>query len=144
MIHAIVPLTRCGDITFHANGRIDITAHVTRLLDLRPGDVVGIATDDGCPAEHYLYVARRAADLLGRHACACQPAKGNGRYLRVHNKLLAQQMLNVCHVSPMSGDCHAPHLTLFVGEAVTLPGLGLALPLITARYQQPEFINPDN
>ena len=39
-------MTRRGDVTFHADGRIDITAHVSRQLKLERGDVVGIATTD--------------------------------------------------------------------------------------------------
>ncbi len=127
MIRKIVAITRRGDVTFHADGRIDLTAHVSRLLQLRGGDVVNIASVDGSPAEHYLYVVRRGSDTLGRHACTCQPAKGSGRYLRLHSKPLASHMLAVCHATERA--------TLCVGEAVTVEGLGPALPLITAPYQ---------
>ena len=135
MIREMIPTTRHGDVTFHADGRIDITAHVSRQLKLERGDVVGIATTDGTPCEHYLYVARRQAHILGRHACTCRPAKGHGRYLRVHSKKLATRMLDICHATK--------RIELYVGEAVHVGQIGLALPLITAPYQQPLFIDPE-
>ena len=119
MIHEMIPTTRHGDVTFHADGRIDITAHAT----------------DSTPCEHYLYVARRQAHILGRHACTCRPAKGHGRYLRVHSKKLATRMLDICHATE--------RIELYVGEAVHVGQIGLALPLITAPYQQPLFIDPE-
>ena len=30
MVHEMIPTTRHGDVTFHADGRIDITAHLSR------------------------------------------------------------------------------------------------------------------
>lgn len=136
MVHEMIPTTRHGDVTFHADGRIDITAHVSRQLKLERGDVVGIATTDDTPREHYLYVARRHTGILGRHACTCKPAKGHGHYLRVHSKRLATHMLDICHATE--------RIELYVGEAVHIRQIGLALPLITAPYQQPLFIDPEH
>lgn len=146
MVHKMIPTTRRGDVTFHADGRIDLTAHVSRQLQLESGDVIGIATTDGSPCEHLLYVARRHASALGRHACTCKSAKGHGRYLRLHSKALATHILGLCHAEG--------RLTLLVGEATEVGGLGLALPLITAPFlqapmqqapmQQPIFIDPEH
>ena len=136
MMRKIMPATRRGDVTFHVDGRIDITAHVSRLLGLRSGDVLGLATIDSLPAEHYLYVARRGSEVVGHHACTCKPAKGNGRYLRVYSKPLSAHILTTCHA--------AGRITLYVGAVATVDGLGTALPLITAPYQQSVFINPQH
>ena len=134
MMHKMIPVTRRADITFHADGRIDICAHVSRQLGMESGDVIGIATTDGSPGELLLYVARRGRQMLGRHACTCKSAKGHGRYLRVHSKSLAHHVLSICHATG--------RIALFVGSAVEAAPLGTALPLITAPYAQPVFIDP--
>lgn len=38
--------TRRHDITFNADGRIEISARATRALDLHPGDVIDVAIDE--------------------------------------------------------------------------------------------------
>lgn len=118
----IIPVTRCGDITFHPDGHIDLTAHVTKVLSLRSGDVINIARIEGRFCEHYLYVARRACETTGRHACTCHPAKNNGRYLRVYSKRLTGYVLSriTCTTA----------IRLRVGAATEVSGLGIALPII--------------
>lgn len=134
MIRKLLTVTRRGDITFHASGRIDITAHVADALHLHRGDVLNIATTDSTPAEHYLYVARRADDAIGCHACTCKPAKGNGHYFRAHCQRLSRHVLDMCHADRRA--------TLCVGATTHIDGLGTALPLITAPFQHPVFIDP--
>ena len=118
----VIPVTRCGDITFHPNGRIDLTAHVTAALSLHPGDVINIARVEERFCEHYLYVARRAGDTIGRHAGTCRPAKNNGRYLRVFCKRLTDYVLTRSH--------NTAGTQLRVGAVTEVSGLGIALPLI--------------
>ena len=125
MTHPIIPTTRRGDVTFHPNGRIDLTAHVSKVLNLHPGDVVNIAEDDEHPDEHFLYVSRRCAQTTGRHSCTCRRVKA-GNYLRIFSKSLSNHILQQCHASN--------RLSLRVGAPTTLPGIGTALPLITARH----------
>ena len=118
----IIPVTRCGDITFHPDGRIDLTAHVTKSLSLSAGDVINIARVDGRFCEHYLYVARRASETIGRHASTCHPVKNNGCYQRVHCKRLTSYVLSRLHSTTA--------IRLRVGAITTVDGLGIALPLI--------------
>ena len=125
MTHPIIPTTRRGDITFHPDGRIDLTAHVAKALDLHPGDVVNIACDDDHPGEHYLYVSRRCEETTGRHACTCRRVKA-GNYLRLFSKSLSSHILQLCHATS--------RLSLRVGAPTTILGIGTALPLITARH----------
>lgn len=125
MTHPIIPITRRGDVTFHPSGRIDLTAHVAKVLDLQPGDVVNIAEDDEHPDEHYLYVSRRSEETTGRHACTCRRVKA-GHYLRLFSKPLSTHILHLCHADS--------RLSLRVGAPTTLPMLGKALPLITAIH----------
>ncbi len=125
--HPIVRSTRMGDITFHSNGRIDITAHVARTLDLKPGDVVNIAAIGGYCMEYYLYVAKRKEQVMGRHACTCRNVKNNGHYLRVFSKPMAQFIISLCHEEKC--------VSLRVGARETIAGMGPALPLITRQMQ---------
>lgn len=118
----LIAVTRHNDITFHSNGRIDLTAHVSRVLGIMPGDVINIASDDSSFPELYLYVARRADDTLGRHSCRCRPAKSNGRYLRFFSKRLATLILDATQSTE--------RVSLRVGASTIVPGLGLALPII--------------
>ena len=117
MIHQLITNTRQGDITFHADGRIDITAHVAGTLHLQRGDVLNIATTDDTPA-----------------AGACKPAKGNGHYFRLHSKRLACHILETCQKQQ--------RVTLCVGCPTHIDNLGTALPLITAPFQHTIFIDP--
>lgn len=120
--------TRRHDITFNADGRIEISAHITRALDLRPGDVIDVAVDER-HRECYLYVKYRAQQLSGRHRAQCYRT-GRGRTcnsLRAHSVELCRQMLD------MRG-CSASQARLPVGDPVEIPGTGKALPIII-RYK---------
>lgn len=119
----VVETTRMGDITFHRNGRIDITAHVAQSLTLKPGDVVNIMEKDTCCKEYYIYVARRKEQAMGRHACTCHRVKDKGNYLRVFSKMLATFMLSICHAEDK--------VALRVGKMEKLEGIGPAMPIIT-------------
>lgn len=61
---SILPNSRKHDISFHASGKIDISAHIARKLSLAPGDVIDIVQSGG---EWYLYVKLRAGTYAGRH-----------------------------------------------------------------------------
>ena len=125
----LISITRHGDITIHPTGRIDLTSHVARTLDIMPGDVVNIASHETDIVELYLYVSRRASETVGRHSCTCRPAKGHGRYLRLFSKPLATKILEAT-ASPT-------RITLRVGERTYLAGIGPALPIIIPRPINP-------
>lgn len=61
---SILPNSRKHDISFHASGKIDISAHVARSLSLAPGDVIDIVCG---PGELYLCVKLRAGNYASRH-----------------------------------------------------------------------------
>lgn len=111
--------TRRPDITFHSDGRIDITARVAKALSLHPGDVIDIAHDG---SEYYLYVKHRNA--VGRHEAQCA-ATYKGRTcnnLRAHSRRLCQAVLKV------NGNYTTARLP--VGEPVQHNSLGTTLPVI--------------
>ena len=124
----VMATTRMGDITFHQNGRIDITAHVVQSLTLEPGDVVNIVEKGTSCKEYYLYVAKRKGQLMGRHACTCHRVKDRGNYLRVFSKMLATFMMDICHAEGK--------VSLRVGKMEKVEGIGPAMPLITLIHTQ--------
>lgn len=120
--------TRRHDVTFNVDGRIEISAAVTKALGLKPGDVIDIALDD-TGRECYLYVKHRAENLSGRHKAQCHVT--NGRLaqcnsLRAHSVEICRQILG------MNG-CAGNQVRLPVGDPEEIPCIGTALPLII-RY----------
>lgn len=121
MIKSISANTRKPDLTFYSNGRIDICANAAKALGLVRGDVIDIASDG---VEVYLYVKHRASDVVGRHRGVCNPTKIGKRKsnnMRAWNAALCSYILRMHHTDVVS---------LPVGEAVEVAGLGLALPII--------------
>jgi hypothetical protein len=122
MLRSITDNSRRVDITFHRDGRIDINAHVARMLGLQEGDVIDIATDG---VEYYMYVRYQAARTVGRHRGRCyvtHRGKRRQNNLRAYNVALTRAMLR---------GRNADAVSLPVGEAVETAELGLALPIIT-------------
>ena len=114
--------TRRHDITFCADGRIEISARVTRALDIQPGDVIDIAMDERC-REVYLYVKHRQP--AGRHKAQCYRT-GKGRTcnsLRAHSVEICRQVLDMRGFS-------CTQAKLPVGDPVDIPCVGKALPVI--------------
>lgn len=99
---SILHNTRRHDITFRANGCIDITSRVGKALDLRTGDVVDVAVDG---RECYLYVKYRAGVVVGRHEAQVYPtnrAKRRGFSMRCHSKRLCAAVLEMCGVDDVA------------------------------------------
>ena len=118
--------TRRHDITFNSDGRIEISARVTRALDIHPGDVIDIAVDDRT-REVYLYVKHRAP-LAGRHKAQCYRT-GKGRTcnsLRAHSVEICRKVID------MRGR-HETQARLPVGDVIAIDGISRALPIII-RY----------
>lgn len=114
--------SRRHDITFNAGGRIEISARVTRALDLHAGDVIDIAVDERT-REVYLYVKHRAP-LAGRHKAQCYRT-GKGRTcnsLRAHSVEICRQVLDMRGFSCLQA-------RLPVGDPIEIQGVK-ALPLI--------------
>lgn len=119
--------TRRPDITFHPRGNIDITARVTKMLALQPGDIVDINQEGG---EFYLYVKHRAGSVPGRHEATLYPTSKRVKYchnMRCHSMRLCRAMLDACSTTGI--------LRLPVGDPVDLRGT-TALPIITRLAKQ--------
>ena len=125
--------SRKHDICFHRNGKIDISAHVTRVLSLREGDVLAVGIDgDACSPEYYLYVRCRREHVQGRYeaTCSCTARKGvNSRFLRAYSKSICRIICDLVG----GADAH-----LMTGELRTdIKGTDLAITLITRTNLRP-------
>lgn len=107
--------TRKPDVFFRKDGRIDITASASRLLNLEAGDCINIWSDE---SGLYLY----ATKPVGQHRAVCRLVNKGSRYLRASCKDLTD------FVNSITGgkESHIP-----VGEPVCISAVGIALPLIT-------------
>ena len=87
---SILPNSRKHDISFHASGRIDISASIARKLSLVPGDVIGISENGG---ELYLYVKLRAGAYAGRHAGMVWPTTNGKGTFRACSRAITNAVL---------------------------------------------------
>lgn len=117
-MQSVLGNTRRTDITFHAGGRIDISARVSRALSLRRGDVIDILAAGG---ELYLYVLHRAP-TVGRHEAACFPTHLHSRHFRAWSWRLCNYVLR-------KSGAPSGKIELGVGAPVKL-ATGNALPII--------------
>ena len=97
---SILPNSRKHDISFHASGKIDISAHIARKLALAPGDVIDIVCD--ARGEWCIYVKHRAASTTGRHyGRVWATAHGGKGTFRAWSKTLTGVILSAAGVGPV-------------------------------------------
>lgn len=119
--------TRRPDVSFYANGRIDITARVAKLLSLQENDVIDIAVEGG---EYLLYRKYKAESLIGRHEAQCHVTKRGifrSNNIRAYSKRLCAAILKA------SGTEFTARLP--VGDTQTLGHHGTAVAIITHPIQ---------
>jgi hypothetical protein len=121
-MQSILGTTRKADITFHKGGRINISAHIAKQLDLDNGDVIDIMMERG---EYYLYVKHRAP-LAGRHEGMVLKSNRYGMHCVASSIKLCNAIMAECKC-----DKDADRLKLPIGAAVELPNIGTAIPIIT-------------
>lgn len=110
--------SRRPDVTFYADGRIDITSRVAKILHLKDGDVVDIGVHQN---EYYLYVRNKACNLIGKHEAQCFASKKNSCNYRVYSRKLCSAILGISKTDKAR---------IPAGEATELPDIGVAVPLI--------------
>lgn len=93
---SILPNSRRHDISFHASGKIDISAYIARKLSLAPGDVIDIAQENG---EWYLYVKLRSGSYAGRHDGRVWPTTHGKGTFRTWSKALTNAVLKAAGAS---------------------------------------------
>ena len=116
----ILPTTRRPDITFHADGRIYITARIARTLHISPGSCINIAVREG----EYLLLAHNYHVPVGSHGGSCHPTNRGGRYYRANSVKLCRAIINACGIQG------AHRAALMCGTPVSIDGR-TCLPIIT-------------
>ena len=116
---SILERTRKPDITFHASGRIDISAHVAKALHLTRGDVVDILTDH---YDFFLYV-RPHAPVNGRHEAMVFPSNKRGDHFRTSSKKLCNAVMHDSGATLKAKLC--------TGQPQESPRYGTIVPIIT-------------
>lgn len=91
-MQSLIQNPRRHDITFHASGKIDISASIARKLSLHPGDVIDVIEDKG---EWLLCVKLRAGTYSGRFQGTVYPTtrKFRGGTLRTWCPSLCRKAL---------------------------------------------------
>lgn len=117
-MQSILGNTRKADITFHDNGRINISARVSKLLELSHGDVIDIMDGQG---EIYLYVKHRVP-VVGRHEGMVFRSNKNGNHCIASSVMLCRYIITRCGESGK--------VRLCCGTPVELQHYGKALPII--------------
>lgn len=129
-MQSILGNTRKADITFYRSGRICISAHISKLLSLRSGDVIDILADEPkSPHQHgggeiYLYVKHRTANLVGRHEGMVFRSNKSGSHSIASSTKLSRYILQQC-------GCTGDKVRLCCGTPVTIANDETALPIIT-------------
>lgn len=115
-MESILGNSRRPDVTFYRDGRIDITSRVARMLQLTEGDVVDIGIHQD---EYYLYVRTRGKDVVGKHSAQCFASKKNSCNYRAYCRKICAAILGSSEIARVPA-----------GDAVELPQIGIAVPLI--------------
>lgn len=103
MMKSILPNSRKHDISFHASGKIDISAHIARKLSLAPGDVIDIAENGD---ELYLYVKLRAGTYVGRHSgTVWSMANGKGTFRTCSTSITKTMLAKAAATSRLRCPC---------------------------------------
>lgn len=121
MIITALQTTRRPDITFYANGRIDIASRLSKMLGIQEGDVIDIAKVD---TEFLLYVRKKASAVVGRHegqVHATYRSKRRCNNLRTYSRRMCKFVTAAC----------ADILRLPVGSPIEDARLGVCCPIIT-------------
>lgn len=113
--------TRRPDVVFYRSGKISISSHAARLLDLESGDVIDIVTDG---VEYFLYIPLHAEEVSGRrHEAKCYRAKKGVAHFRANSVRLCAMILDLCKC--------AVRVALPVGDLRADPHGRPLLPLLT-------------
>ncbi len=87
MYNSILGHTRRPDITFSRQGKVELSARLSRLLNLMPHDVVDILQDDRT-GDCYVYCKHRSNGT--RHDAQVFPTNRYGNHFRLHSKKLCR------------------------------------------------------
>ena len=103
MLKSRLEKSRKADISFHKNGKIDITARVVHLLSIQDGDVIDVGVEN---SECFLYVRHKGRNCMGRHEAQCSPTKRNSYNFRAYSVRLCRAMMNFAECSDTDKTLH--------------------------------------
>jgi len=120
---SLLPNTRRPDVTFHPNGRIDITARIAKMLHMQRGDVIDVALSGG---EYMLYVRMRHSQCTGRHEAAVMPTnkgKRENNNFRAYSTRLCKAVYKEVFGNDYNGIAKFPagHPTVFGPNGTGVP-----------------------
>lgn len=120
---SLLPNSRRPDVSFHPNGRIDITARIAKMLHLEQGDVIDVAVGN---EEYLLYVRLRSEQCVGRHEAQVYPTNrgGKSRNFRANSR-------HICSAIIKASNCDNKAARLPAGSPIIYGPNGTAIPLIT-------------
>lgn len=112
--------TRKADVKFcRRRWIIEISSRVTKLMQLKDGDVIDVIFDG---YEYVLVKLHDGDNLTGAHRCTLRALKQNGNHLRTSCKKLVINMLDAANAKNV--------LSVGCGEMRGMYGYGKVLPLI--------------
>ncbi|MDE5688672.1 MAG: AbrB/MazE/SpoVT family DNA-binding domain-containing protein [Paramuribaculum sp.] len=85
---SILQNIRRRDITFYRDGRINLTARISKTLGLKPGDSIDIITEGG---EYYLHAIHHGL-AVGHGVAQCRQARPDSPSLYVNSIALCRAM----------------------------------------------------
>ena len=124
-MHNLVSSTRRPDITFYRSGLIRLTARVTRTLQIRPGDSINIAADNG---ELLIFAIHNNNPLIRRPA-TCYPTN--------HGNNMCANSINLCRSLLDNLGITSNRAAFYVGYPIDIENT-IYLPIITRN----PIINP--
>lgn len=120
----VTSTSRRPDVAFFRSGRIDISARVAKILDLKQGDAIDIAREDD---EYFLYVAHRAP-LFGKFRGQCIRTNKRGGHFRTYSRDLSRAVFAIT-----KSDSLRQKENISVGETISKYGKDY-LTLILRRH----------
>ncbi len=122
-MNKILQHSRRPDISFCRSGRIYISSRIVKFLDIRRGDSINIAFNEG---ECLLYVSGRGNAY--RNVAQCFPTKTGSKHFCANSVALARGLLDIIGIK-------AKAVKFFVGEPMSIANTTY-LPII---YKQPIY-----
>lgn len=95
-MESLLSHSRKPDITFHRNGRIDISARIAHKLSLAKGDVIDVTVAEN---ELMLFVKYKGTERIGRHEATVYPTSAGRGTFRTWSKAFVNSMMRIAQVS---------------------------------------------
>lgn len=133
-MHSILQFTRRPDVTFYANGRIDITSRVAKAIGLHDGDVIDILEE--IHGEYFIYIRHHADRVCGNHEATVHATKAGSRNFRCYSSRMCHYILSMHGINGKGAILRAP-----AGRTINSDVYGPMMALVT-RLNLESVSNP--